>query len=154
MTREETSQMLTLLKSAYPAFYSKMSAKDGYATLNLWSEMFLDDDVQVVKCALMQLIATHSGYPPEIADVKEHIRTLVRVVTGEPTDEELWRIFRNAVANGIYDAKVEFEKFPPVLKRYCGSPSTLREIAVQDEKTLDSVIHGQFLRQIPSLLHR
>lgn len=154
MTREETSQMLTILKAAYPNFYGKMSAKDGMATLNLWTEMFAEDDVCVVKIALHRLIETHSVFPPDIAEVKSHIRMLVQAATGEPTDEELWRMLRKAACNGTYGAVEEFEKLPPVLKRYCGSPSTIREMAVQDEKTLDTVVHGQFLRQISGIRER
>lgn len=154
MTREETSQMLTLLKVAYPNFYGKMSAKDGMATLNLWAEMFADDDVNIVKFALHRLIETHTGFPPDIAEVKSHIRMLVQASTGEPTDEELWRILRMATSNGLYGSCDEFERLPPVLKRYCGSPSALREMAMQDEKTLDTVVHGQFLRQISGIRER
>ena len=154
MTREETSQMLTLLKVAYPNFYGKMTAKDAYATLNLWAEMFADDDVNIVKFALHRLIETHTGFPPDIAEVKSHIRLLVQASTGEPTDEELWRMLRRAAANGLYGSCEEFERLPPVLKRYCGSPSALREMAMQDEKTLDTVVHGQFLRQISGIRER
>ena len=154
MTREETSQMLTLLKVAYPNFYGKMSQKDAYATLNLWAEMFADDDVNIVKFALHRLIETHTGYPPDIAEVKSHIRLLVQASTGEPTDEELWRILRRAAANGLYGSSEEYERLPPVLKRYCGSPSALREMAMQDEKTLDTVVRGLFLRQISGIQQR
>lgn len=154
MTREETSQMLTLLKAAYPNFYGKMSQKDAYATLNLWEDMFSGEDVQVVKFALHRLIETHTGFPPDIAEVKGQIRLLVQAATGEPTDEELWRMLRKAASNGTYGAKEEFERLPPVLQRYCGSPSVLREMAMQDEKTLDTVVHGQFLRQITAIRER
>lgn len=154
MTREETSQMLTLLKVAYPNFYGKMTAKDAYATLNLWAEMFADDDVNIVKFALHRLIETHTGFPPDIAEVKSHIRLLVQASTGEPTDEELWRMLRRAASNGLYGSSEEFERLPPVLKRYCGSPSALRDMAMQDEKTLDTVVHGQFLRQISGIRER
>ena len=40
MTRDDVIQMLTLLKAAYPAFYSKMSSKDAEAAITLWIEMF------------------------------------------------------------------------------------------------------------------
>jgi uncharacterized protein YcgL (UPF0745 family) len=146
--------MLTILKAAYPNFYRNMSPKDAMATLNLWEEMFAEDDVNIVKCSLKTLIGSHSGFPPDIAEVKRHMRMLLQTVTGEPTDEDLWRILRKAVCNGSYGAKEEFERLPPVLQRYCGSPSALRELAVQDEKTLDTVVHGQFLRQIAAIRER
>lgn len=154
MTREETSQMLSLLKAAYPNFYSRMTARDAMATLNLWADMFAGDDVNVVKFALHRLIETHTGFPPDIAEVKRHIRMLVQASTGEPTDEELWRILRKAVTNGVYGAKEEFDSLPPVLRTYLGDSSALRDMAVQDEKTLDTVVKGQFLRQISAVRER
>lgn len=148
MTREETASMLTLLKTAYPSFYSKMKARDAELTLDLWSAMFRDDPVDIVKFALYKLIEVHNGFPPDIADVKAKVREIVSASTGEPTDEELWLILKKAIEHGIYDAREEFEKLPPVLKRYCGSPSTLRDLASGDTDILNTVTHGQFMKQI------
>lgn len=154
MTREDTASVLKILKVSYPAFYSKFSKDDMVAVLDLWAEMFADDDVRVVKVALFKLIETHKGYPPDIAALKEKIRELVVASTGEPSDEELWRMLRNAVCNGYYGAKEEFDKLPRVVQRYLGSPSALRDLAQIDVRTLDTVTHGQFLKQIVSLRER
>lgn len=154
MTRDECYSMLKLLQAAYPNFYKGMKRSQADDVLNLWTEMFAGEDVNIVKFALHRLIETHSGFPPDIAEVKNHIRLLVQAATGEPTDEELWRILRKAAANGLYGSSEEFDRLPPVLKRYCGSPSALREMAMQDEKTLDTVVHGQFLRQISGIRER
>lgn len=154
MTREETTSVLKILKVSYPAFYSKFSKDDMVAVLDLWAEMFADDDVRVVKVALFKLIETHQGYPPDIAALKAKIRELVVASTGEPSDEELWRMLRNAVCNGYYGAKEEFDKLPRVVQRYLGSPSALRDLAQIDVRTLDTVTHGQFLKQIVSLRER
>lgn len=154
MTREETASVLKILKVSYPPFYSKFSKDDMVAVLDLWSEMFADEDVRVVKVALFKLIETHQGYPPDIAALKAKIRELVVAATGEPTDEELWRMLRKAASNGYYGAREEFDKLPRVVQRYLGSPSALRDLSQIDEKTLDTVTHGQFLRQIVSIRER
>ncbi len=154
MTREDTTSVLKILKVSYPAFYSKFSKDDMVAVLDLWTEMFADDDVRVVKVALFKLIETHQGYPPDIAALKEKIRELVVAATGEPTDEELWQMLRRAASNGYYGAREEFDKLPRVVQRYLGSPSALRDLAVIDEKTLNTVTKGQFLKQIVSLRER
>lgn len=154
MTREETTSVLKILKVSYPAFYSKFSRDDMVAVLDLWSEMFADDDIRVVKVALFKLIETHKGYPPDIAVLKEKIRGLVVASTGEPTDEELWQMLRRSVSNGYYGAREEFDRLPRVVQRYLGSPSALRDLAVIDEKTLNTVTKGQFLKQIVSLRER
>lgn len=154
MTREETASMLTILKTAYPSFYSKMKARDGELTLDLWATMFRDDPVEIVKFALYKLIEVHNGFPPDIADVKAKVREIITASTGEPTDEELWQVLKKAIEHGIYDAREEFEKLPPVLKRYCGSPSTLRDLASGDTDILNTVTHGQFMKQIGVLRDR
>jgi uncharacterized protein YcgL (UPF0745 family) len=154
MTREDTASVLKILKVSYPAFYSKFSKDDMVAVLDLWTEMFADDDVRVVKVALFKLIETHQGYPPDIAALKAKIRELVVASTSEPTDEELWQMLRRAVSNGYYGAREEFDRLPRVVQRYLGSPSALRDLAVIDEKTLNTVTKGQFLKQIVSLRER
>lgn len=154
MTREETASMLTILKTAYPSFYSKMKSRDGELTLELWSEMFRNDPVEIVKFALYKLIEEHNGFPPDIADVKAKVREIISASTGEPTDEELWIILKKAIEKGIYDAKEEFEKLPPVLQRYCGSPETIRELAAGDTDILNTVTHGQFMKQIGTMRER
>lgn len=155
MTREETSACLSILKAAFPMFYNKMSRSDGEQVLELWTTMFSQDDVQVVKYALYKLIETHSDFPPTIADVKEKIKEFISVTCGEPTNEELWTILREAITNGYYGAESEFKRLPPVLQRYCGSPSYLREHAeFSDVKILDSVEKSHFLKQIDSMRER
>lgn len=154
MTREEVAEMLTLLRVSYPAFYSKMRKDDMVLIVDIWSEMFRDDDLNIVKYALKELIATHSGYPPDIAAVKKKLRELVSTANGDPTDEDLWLMLKRAVKNGLYGAKEEFEKLPPVLQRYCGSPATLREFALIDSDTFNTVNHGQFLKQIKIIKDR
>ncbi len=140
--------MLTLLRIAYPNFYRQMKAEDGVLTLGLWSEAFCDDDVNVVKFALKELIATHTGFPPDIAAVKERIRAMQSAVSGDPSDEQLWQILKRAAENGYYGAREEFDALPPVLQSYCGSPSALRDMAMIPAETLNTVTRGQFLKQI------
>ena len=154
MTREEVTQMLSLLKVTYPAFYSKMKRDDLMLIVDLWSDMFREDDVNIVKYALKELIATHSGSPPDIAAIKNKIKELCSSATGEATDEELWLVLKRAVSNGLYGAEQEFEKLPAVLKRYVGTPSTLTELALIDTDTFNTVTHGQFLKQIKVIKER
>ena len=154
MTRAETLQMLSLLRASYPAFYSKFQKAELENIANLWAEMFEEEDFSVTKYALKELIATHSGYPPDIASVKNKIKEICAIATNEETDEELWQRLKRAIANGIYGSREEFGKLPPVLQRYCGSPATLREMAMIDSDTVNTVNKGQFLRQIKIIRER
>lgn len=143
--------VLKILRMAYPAFYSRQRDDDIRETISLWADIFAEDDGQIVLAAVRELIQTHTGFPPEIADVRAKIKELTYAATGEPTDEELWHILRRALSDGIYNADRQFEAFPPVLKTYVLEPSQLREMAQMDTDVIDSVVHGQFLKQIPSI---
>ena len=70
MTREETTQVLSILKTAYPKFYANLTKESALQTIELWSVMFANDPLEVVKVALYKLIAT-SVYPPSIADIRK-----------------------------------------------------------------------------------
>lgn len=154
MTKEETGLVLKILRVAYPTFYTKMGGNYYADLVELWTTMFAEDDAAVVTAAVKDLILTHRGFPPEIADVKTRMREIVAAAEGKQTDEELWIILREAIADGQYGAKEQYEKLPPVLKRYCGSPSKLRDLSMTDYGTLDTVVHGQFLKTIPKLRER
>lgn len=154
MTREETAAMLSLLRVTYPAFYSKMRAGDLNMILDLWAEMFAEEDANIARCALKDLIATHSGFPPDIAAVKARIGAILAVATGEPSDAELWQMLKKAAANGTYNSRDEFEKLPAVLKRYLGDHSELMQLAQIDTDTFNTVTHGQFLKEIKVIRER
>lgn len=154
MTRAETASTLSILVAAYPQFYKNFSKQQMDNVLDLWAEMFADDDVYVVKLALKNLIAKHSGFPPDIAALKAEIKELVLAANNAPTDEELWQKLKSAISDGYYGYAEQYKKLPPVLQRYLGDAHTLRELAVTDEKTLNTVVHGQFLKQIPSIRER
>ena len=153
MTREEATTVLAILKVAFPASYSNMSRGDMMKTIDLWEEMFAGDDVNIVKYALHKIIST-AKFPPTIGEVKETMRGLMQAATNEATDEELWQMLKGALRDGIWGAEDAFDKLPPILKRYCGSASTIRDLAVIDTDTLDTVYHGQFLKQISTIRNR
>lgn len=92
--------------------------------------------------------------PPDIAAVKAKIKSIVSAAQNEPTDEELWHALKRAVSNGYYGSKQEYDKLPPVLQRWCGSPSALREMACLDSDTFNTVTRGQFLKQIKIVKER
>ena len=142
---------ITVFHELLKGFYSKLRQEDFADWIGLWSTVFANDDPQIVTEAVKDLIQTHTGFPPEIADVRKKITEIVQSVTGEPTDEEYWLILRDAIADGNWGANEQFARLPASLKRYCGSPSWLRDHAKMDADVIDSVIHGQFLKQFPRI---
>ena len=151
MTRDDVIKMLTLLKAAYPAFYSKMSSRDADDAISLWIEMFSGDDPRIIALAVKDCIETHDGYPPTIAAIKKCEKQLVKSVSDAPSVDELWVIFLKACSNGIYGACDEFNKLPPILQRFAGTPRALYDYATMDSETLNSVVRGQFFKRVQAM---
>lgn len=145
MTRDDVIKIMSVLRGAYPHFYRDISKQEAYDAINLWTDMFSNDDASIVAAAVKSLIdGDDKGFPPTIGQVKAKIRLLVR--SDELTEAEAWNLVSKAVKNGLYGAVEEFEKLPPAVKRIVGSPSQLRDWASMDSETLHSVVASNFQR--------
>jgi hypothetical protein len=141
MTREETKAILAVLKAGYPNFYKDMTKEDAKNTVDLWATMFADDSARLVTEAVKSLICTLK-FPPTIADVKEKIHLLTQ--PQGMSELEAWNTVRRAIS--YYDAQENYNSLPPMLQRLVGSPNQLREWAVMDRETVNSVIQSNFMR--------
>ena len=145
MTRDDVIKIMSVLRGAYPHFYRDISKQEAYDTINLWTDMFSNDDASIVASAVKSLIdGDDKGFPPTIGQVKTKMRLLVG--SDELTEAEAWNLVSKAVKNGLYGAVEEFEKLPPAVKRIVGSPSQLRDWASMDSETLHSVVASNFQR--------
>ncbi len=145
MTREETIKVLAVLKAAYPAFYRGMKADELNGIVNLWASQFEGDDYKTVGAAVQAHIATDTkGYPPHIGAIKEAIRKITQ--PDEMSEMEAWGYVASTLRNSGYNSVTEFDKLPPVVRRIVGSPSQLREWAMMDSDTVQSVVQSNFMR--------
>lgn len=145
MTRKETGIIMDILTTAYPRFYSGNDAPDPIKTMNLWAEMFAEDDVAIVAAAVKALIATDDkGFPPHIGAVKAKVRQLTQPAGMTP--QEAWNLVAKAIRNSAYESREEFDKLPTDLQRLVGSPNQLRDWALMDSDTVHSVISSNFQR--------
>ena len=145
MTRQETGIIMDILTTAYPAFYNGRNAPDMRMTVNLWAEMFAEDDVKIVAAAVKALIATDDkGFPPHIGAVKGRIRQISN--PDEMTEQEAWTLISNALRNSSYNAEEEFSKLPPIIQDVVHAPQQLREWARMDEATVQSVVASNLQR--------
>lgn len=150
MDRENIIIILGILKTAYPSFYKEMSTEEAEKTIELWRDMFKNENFEIVIIAVKNLINTFK-YPPTIADVKEQIYKLQNADVDDTM--ELFNLLKKAIGNGIYGSVQEFEKLPPIVKKFVGSPSQLRNWATDIEFN-DEVLRGQFYKQIENLKKR
>lgn len=145
MTRTETAQIMAVLKVAFPSWYKGLTREDAIAAVNLWADLFADDPADEVAAAVKSLIATQKeGYPPTIGAVKAQ---LDKLRTGNRmTDEQAWRLIYKAICNSAHNSGGEFAKLPPELQRIVGSPNQLRDWALMDADTVNSVVASNVQR--------
>lgn len=145
MTGNETLKILAVLKGAYPAFYRDMGRKEADGIVALWTEMFAEDPYELVAAAVKALIACdEKGFPPHIGAVKARIRKIT--TPQEMTEGEAWALVLRAVSRSAYNAREEFDKLPKLLQGVVGSPNQLRDWALMDSGTLQSVVASNVQR--------
>ena len=145
MTRDETIDLLSVLKAAYPNFYRDMTRKDADHVISLWADMFEDEPVEVVALAVKAHIAADTkGFPPHIGAIKDAIVKIMQ--PEEMTEIEAWNMVRKAIRSYSWDAKEQFDKLPPVLQRLVGSPNQLVEWGQMDAEVVSSVVASNFQR--------
>ena len=140
------------MQTSYPRFYQNMTSDELMRACDLWTEMFAEDDVELVAVAVKQLLTTLE-FPPTIADVKKEIKKLSEVIQGETTGVDEWNLISKAIKNSGYNSVEEFDKLPPIAKRFVGSPRQLRDWAISSEYN-EGVVRGQFLKQRDTLKER
>lgn len=145
MTHDETLDLLSVLKAAYPNFYRDMTRKDADHVISLWTEMFKDEPAGLVALAVKRHIATDTkGFPPHIGAIKDAIVKIQQ--PDEMSEIEAWNLVRKAIRVHSWDAKEQFDKLPPVLQRLVGSHTQLMEWGQMDADVVASVVASNFQR--------
>ncbi len=144
MTKIETMGVMAILKAAYPLYYKDKSKEELTSVVNLWTELFADDDINLVKAAVKRHIATDTkGFPPVIGQIKQ---SLVKIVEpNELSEQEAWNLVSKAIRNSAYNATEEFKKLPEAVKQLI-TPTQLKEWSQMDADTVQSVVASNFMR--------
>ena len=147
MDRNETMQILTVLKAAYPHSFKGTSKRDANAMIDLWQTMFAADSYEAVNAAVAALISTRKeGFTPTIGEVKERMAFAREQVTGTLSEQSAWALVEKACRNGLYGYQAEFDKLPPDVQRAVGAPEQLKAWAAMDAETVNSVVASNFMR--------
>ena len=126
-------------------YYRDKTKEELNVSVSLWTEMFADDDINLVKAAVKSYIANDTkGYPPVIGQIKNSLYKL-----SEPeqmSEVEAWGLVSKAVRNAYYNSVDEFNKLPPIIQKTIGSADRLREWSQLDIQTVQSVVSSNFMR--------
>ena len=152
MKKSDVIGILALLETAYPAYYAKQDDRQRKEVSNLWAELFADDNPQLVYAAVKTLIVSGGAFPPSIGEIKNKMHDLT--ASGELSETEAWALVAKACSNGLYGYKEEYAKLPPEVQVAVGSAEQLREWAMLDEQTLQSVVGSNFMRGFKTVKKR
>lgn len=145
MNKQEAYQVLALLQANYPDSFRGMSKDATQVKINLWADMFADEPFELVTAAAKTFIATDTkGYMPAIGQIKETIQQMNQ--KSDISEQEVWNFVSKALRNSLYGSAEEFAKLPEDIKKIVGSPNTLREWAMMDYTTVQSVVASNFQR--------
>ena len=75
MNTVEATQLLALIKLAYPNAYKGMDNASAMATVNMWEASFRDVPYQIMEQAFNSL-RMQLKFPPTVADMAEQMRAL------------------------------------------------------------------------------
>lgn len=141
MTREEVKHILRMLVAAYPNFRpSNMSD-----TVDAWRFLLNEYDRDKVEAAIKKyILIDRSGFAPSIGQIVGAMQD-----TAEKNDmSELaaWQLVSSAISRSGYYAEEEFAKLPPVIQMAVGGAANLKEWALMDIDSVQSVVQSHFLR--------
>lgn len=153
MNRVEVLKIMAVLRAAYPQYYRNISDEDAANVVNLWTDLFAEDDASFVGAAVKAIIvADNREFPPLVGTIKEKMRQLT--TPNELTEGEAWAIIAKAVKNSLYASREEFDALPPMLKKLVRSPSQLKDWAMMDSETLHSVVASNVQKAFRTIAKR
>ena len=144
MNKRDTVGVLAMLQTAYPSYYAKQSEQQLREAVNLWADLFADDNPQVVYAAVKAIIVSGGAFPPSIGEIKNKMHDLT--APADLSETEAWAMVSKAIRNGIYGYQKEYDKLPPTVQAAVGRPEQLKEWAVMDVCEVESVVASNFMR--------
>ncbi len=145
MKRSDTMRIMAIIKQVYPRYYAEQTREDLEVAVNLWTDLFAEDDGKLVYAAVKAFIASDTkGFPPSIGQIREK---LVKLQNPDALSEnEAWALVLKAIRNSAYHAAEEYAKLPPDIQRVVHHPSMLKSWAMTADDEVQTVVASNFMR--------
>ena len=141
-TEVETAKIIALLREYYPRDVEASSVK---AKVRAWFMIIGQYDYATAQAAVVSFAALDTkGFMPSPGQIVEAISKITR--QQEMTEMEAWGYVTKAVSNSLYNADKEWVKLPPSVQNALGSASVLREWAMCDTESFQTVVQSNFMR--------
>lgn len=145
MTKKETSAIMAVIRATYPQYYKGYTDAEAVAVINLWADIFAEDDPAAVAAAVKTFIATDvKGFPPMPGAIRDIIYR--NSIADTLTPLEAWGMVSKALRNSAYNSKEEFDRLPEVIQAAIGCPENLHQWASIESDDAETVIQSNFLR--------
>lgn len=142
MSRDEVKQLLMRVQASYPNWKPQPNIQ---MVIDVWNEYLEEYDYKVILAALNTYITTDtSGFAPSVGQVIQKLKAYQD--RDELSEMQVWSLIKKAVSNSGYHAMQEYETLPPILQKVVGSPQNLKEWAMMDINSFESVVHSNVLR--------
>lgn len=151
MNRQETVQVITLLAGNYNSIAEK-DKDQKQLMINTWLECLGDLEYNVVMQAVKKSII-ESPYPPTIHDVRKNAIELINPSSNR-TAIEAWNEALGMIQNGIYMTEEQFNEHSADVKKFFCNVRQVKELAMADAETVNTVTKGQFLKQYEIIQQR
>lgn len=143
MTLPEAAKLIAVITEVYPKF---MDGRQIQTTATLWQKIFANDPYTEVEAAFFAFVsADEKGFPPAPGAIRALLNKL-KQPEGETTETEAWAKVQKALRNSIYNYDKEFAALPVDIQDCVGNAAMLREWAVMDTETVNSVVASNFMR--------
>lgn len=151
MNKTETTQIITLLAGNYDSIAKKDKIQK-QLMINTWQECLEDLDYKLVLQAVKKTII-ESPYPPTIHDIRKNAVEMLNPST-KRTAIEAWNEAYKMICSGNYMTEEQFKKASPEVQKFFGNVRQVKELALTDLKTVNTVTKGQFLKQYEAITER
>ena len=142
MNKNEVVELLKIISAAYPGFQSETPGQ----TIEAWEFFLADYSLNDIKGALKIYVMTNgTNFPPTPATLIHSLNGVKDAMQDDLSEYEAWAILSKALRNSTYNSVEEFNKLPRLIQITVGSPSALRQMAI-DEDYNESVARANFLR--------
>lgn len=152
MTFEEAFEVIYILQSNYPNFYSRQTENQAEIMTQFWATAFRDYDLNIVMNALLSAIMKKKSFPPNIAEINEEIIKMVKPNIEQMDGEIAWGKVQSLIKNfGQYlfqdqqdalDKELDGDEILKMAIRACGGLEVLRMCQMNSLNTL----RAQFIR--------
>lgn len=152
MNRLAVKKLVTVIIATYPGYFRNYTVTDIDNMVNAWERVLNDVEyADADKGLTIFLRSDTKGFPPSPGQVLNCI--FKAKPPQHPEALEAWALVSEAISHSIYNSNEEFNALPELVRKVIRYPNQLRQWAVMDVETVQSVVQSNFLRSYTAALN-